>query len=332
MREYDRVQAHNHPGAPAKERQMLSILRSLSGGAAGDSKSAMFSRLLNGKPVLLHAPPVAWSYPWYEAVEGDGPFEVEAEIVPHDVAVAEAEEWVSSAEEYVADDHHVHLPGNDPDTLRNMITQLKKKVELMRLGNLPGVRVYRRSWETVEVVREGAEYIITYGAWADMGFRWRLSLDRVPSSSSTRVICCWHDKHKTRVTTVDELWAESRWHVMREVQGLRDAHEARALDVNLKDRSDWFAALAQAEEVSVAQESLLKRIQAGKPPVPSPEEIEVMVQDRYNDYLSSHGHHFGELEAGEDGILYVRAWRLARIAPVELPGQIWFEHQAFTAP
>jgi hypothetical protein len=40
------------------------------------TKSALFWRLLQGKAALPYPPPTAMSYPWYEVIEDDGPFEV----------------------------------------------------------------------------------------------------------------------------------------------------------------------------------------------------------------------------------------------------------------
>jgi hypothetical protein len=42
----------------------------------GDEKSALFARLLDGKSALPSPPPTYFSYPWYDVVEGDGPFPV----------------------------------------------------------------------------------------------------------------------------------------------------------------------------------------------------------------------------------------------------------------
>lgn len=39
-------------------------------------KSALFHRLLSGKPALPFPPPTAFSYPWYDVVETPGPFSV----------------------------------------------------------------------------------------------------------------------------------------------------------------------------------------------------------------------------------------------------------------
>lgn len=44
-----------------------------------DEKSALFNRLLNGKQPLIYPPPCAYSYPWYEVIEENGPFNLSLE-------------------------------------------------------------------------------------------------------------------------------------------------------------------------------------------------------------------------------------------------------------
>ena len=43
-------------------------------------KSALFWRLLNGKPPMAMPPPTRYSYPWYGVLEQDGPFEVSFQL------------------------------------------------------------------------------------------------------------------------------------------------------------------------------------------------------------------------------------------------------------
>ena len=45
-------------------------------GQAGHPKSALFARLLEGKPALPYAPPLSYAYPWYAIVEESGPHKV----------------------------------------------------------------------------------------------------------------------------------------------------------------------------------------------------------------------------------------------------------------
>lgn len=44
-----------------------------------DEKSALFSRLLDGKKPLIYPPPCSYSYPWYEVIEESGPFDLSLE-------------------------------------------------------------------------------------------------------------------------------------------------------------------------------------------------------------------------------------------------------------
>lgn len=65
-----------HPGRTADVREILRSWSSMMGGGAGSGKSALFARLLSGKPALPYPPPTSFSYPWYEVVEEPGPFPV----------------------------------------------------------------------------------------------------------------------------------------------------------------------------------------------------------------------------------------------------------------
>lgn len=44
-----------------------------------DEKSALFARLLNGKSPFIFPPPCAYSYPWYEVIEENGPWSLSVE-------------------------------------------------------------------------------------------------------------------------------------------------------------------------------------------------------------------------------------------------------------
>lgn len=57
-------------------RKAMGFVCGLMGGKAGDCKSALFARLLDGKAALPVPPPTSYSYPWYAVVEEAGPFHV----------------------------------------------------------------------------------------------------------------------------------------------------------------------------------------------------------------------------------------------------------------
>lgn len=99
MQEYERVQKRNidrqiaqmsrsqrndllhalnlADGDDALLRSRLLLLQSVMGGGAGDPKSALFARLLDGKPALDTAPPTTYGYPWYAVVEEARSFDVQ---------------------------------------------------------------------------------------------------------------------------------------------------------------------------------------------------------------------------------------------------------------
>lgn len=80
MREYARVMQHNADRmsalASAEAHRIQALFASLKGGGAGDPESALFARLLEGKPALADPPPTRCSYPWYDIIEKPGPFPV----------------------------------------------------------------------------------------------------------------------------------------------------------------------------------------------------------------------------------------------------------------
>lgn len=68
-------------GDPEILRARLQDFWNASGGA-GHPKSALFARLLDGKHALPARPPTSYSYPWYECIESQGPFDVQVRLQP----------------------------------------------------------------------------------------------------------------------------------------------------------------------------------------------------------------------------------------------------------
>ena len=74
-------------------RKVLRLFHSLSGGAKGDPRSALFARLLLGKPTLERPPPSTFHHPWYEVIEEDGPFAVTVRDAHSQPPSTEHGEW-----------------------------------------------------------------------------------------------------------------------------------------------------------------------------------------------------------------------------------------------
>jgi len=66
----------NYPDDKRSLRELLRDLGEISRGVAGHQKSALFARLLAGKPALPNPPPTSFGYPWYSVIEDEGPFQV----------------------------------------------------------------------------------------------------------------------------------------------------------------------------------------------------------------------------------------------------------------
>lgn len=61
----------------------------------GHGKSALFARLLEGREPLPHPPPLSYSYPWYEVIEGPGPWRILDLLIDeaNGVAVIDQDTW-----------------------------------------------------------------------------------------------------------------------------------------------------------------------------------------------------------------------------------------------
>lgn len=71
--EYSRVQVSNALDPPEESAQQSDLP---GGNIMRATKSALFARLLEGKPALAHPPPTSHAYPWYAVIEEPGPHQV----------------------------------------------------------------------------------------------------------------------------------------------------------------------------------------------------------------------------------------------------------------
>lgn len=74
--EYARVQQTNPSHWLAQATKGPEWLLMSDGSLMQAAKSALFARLLEGKPALIHPPPTSYSYPWYAVIEEPGPHQV----------------------------------------------------------------------------------------------------------------------------------------------------------------------------------------------------------------------------------------------------------------
>lgn len=170
----------------------------MGGGLSG--KSALLKRISEGKRPLAFPPPTSYSYPWYEIIEGNAPIE----LGPIYTRKFTGQKYpYASSTGLMAAESIQDLIGDGQGELHP---------ELPPAGNV--VLINQSKWEVISVDGETSA-TLSYGEWKSRGFTWRLSLEEVPAAESLSFMCSWHNPEKGRVTTLDEMMAELRWHIDR---------------------------------------------------------------------------------------------------------------------
>lgn len=130
-------------------------------------KSALFSRLLEGKAALPYPPPTSFSYPWYDIIEKPGPHQVS---IGGGVSVA----GIAHCDGGMGSDCHIVLNQCPWNVLR------KNDGAAAFLTFLQQTHEHTNSAEKAygilqDVIAMQPEYIVTYGSWGEF----RLSLGRI---------------------------------------------------------------------------------------------------------------------------------------------------------
>lgn len=290
MREYELVVRRNFErrrGAPFTDAEWAveaatGDLRFTGSYQPGHSKSALFARLLEGRPALPLPPPLAYSYPWYEAVEAEAPID--------GVEVAFEGERASAM---------------------TLGEYLRSRPEVT--GAIGVVQINQSMWSLLE--RTGDVAIVTYGEWAAAGYRWRISWVDLDVDQAPSYICCWHDRSKERIRTGDELWAESSWHVMKSIDAMRRVSQGLDPELSESDRASKSAAWLLESARATAQREIKRRTDRGWPAVPGESAIRKQIKTRFSEYLHGGDRQRPRYRIAADGRLRARMWRLERIAP-----------------
>lgn len=287
---------------PSDERTAEHV-RMMSGGVHG--KSALLERIASGQTPFVLAPPRAMSYPWYDVVEGDGPFEVM----------------------------------NEGETVQDLIKVGAHSGTFLEIIG-PHVIIEQSFWNVVRVVDDTHVEVSQLG-WLERGFVWQLSLDETLVADTKKNICSWHDPSLGRITTAAQLLAEQRWHVEKGISMMMDAQdddlfemalvEARAKDASANQRvNDTRAAtgdsgitlvskfneLSTRYALEAKRKHIAERVAAGKSAIPDDVEIAQMVQEKVEGYYRKENRNgFGWYSADASGNLWLHHWRLHRISP-----------------
>lgn len=130
-------------------------------------KSALFSRLLEGKAALPYPPPTSFSYPWYDVIEQPGPHHV---TIGGGVSVAGVAHW----EDGIGSDGHIVLNQCAWTILRKNEAAEQFHAFLQQMHMHAGDQM--KAVEMIQpILAMKPEYIVTYGQWGEF----RLSLGRI---------------------------------------------------------------------------------------------------------------------------------------------------------
>lgn len=173
----------------------------------------------------------------------------------------------------------------------------------------------------------GNEKRVTYPGWEELGFTWRVWLERVPAERSESCLCCHHDPAAKRITTPEQVDAEARYLVQRDYDRLKlvaalpldEATKAILAEYESKSQSpsegtkirrNYNQTVSRYEAERYARRLALRR-EEGMPDLPSDEELAAGVA-RERKSILSHGWEIA------DGKLWHWRWLLQREAPAQI--------------
>ena len=253
---------------------------------AGNPRSALFTRLVEGKPALIYAPPLSFSQPWYSIIEDNGPWDISehtAKNVSGLIALAKAVQCSDADREPI---------------------------------DYEAILIRQCPWKVIKRVSE-TEVWLTYGQWESSRFVWKLSLDSVLASESETFIPSWHDRHLKRIVNMKQLRQEKEW-------SLRRRYECIDLLLNENKVAEWRQKNARSGvNDSMADRMLESRLHDGRlileqrrksglPDVPTDDDIAAEVDSMISESLAN------TMTVDEHGLLSISTWRLHRQYPPSL--------------
>jgi hypothetical protein len=291
------INAHKAGNDPEKLAEAKRWMSMSAGGTFG--KSALLNRIASGLWPFVVSPPVSMSYPWYSVVESDEPEEL----------------WLDAP----SADELLKLGEKSSAWLRNNVKGLSNLFKIDQM-----VPVNQSLWKVVQVV--GPEELhITWPGWEELGFVWRLAIDEVSATVSSQHIVPWHNPALKKITTLEQLILEQRWHVNKRIEEMRAAITPELAEEMLAKAKEKDGEISRFNQTSVTQ-NLQARIQEGKPSLPDEAETEDMVNQAVQRYLAPRsGSGSGWYSVAQDGTLVLHTWRIRRIAPVEVPESIYLD-------
>ena len=230
-------------GADLNDPKSVAMVTMMAAGLNG--KSALLERIARGERVMVVAPPVAMSYPWYSVMESDETCPIGLWMDAGNVKdlLAQGKEMRDSLRGLTAK----ALEQEDQDKGHGQTDRGKNLRLFMGDGARQIVLIKQGQWEVVAVGGNGLSLDVSQPSWLERGFSWRLSLDVIPATESSLVICAHHDPKGGKITTIQRLELEGRWHVnelIKNLQAAADPQLAQAMldEAKAKDEESMLRA------------------------------------------------------------------------------------------
>lgn len=176
------------------------------------------------------------------------------------------------------------------------------------------VSIEQTSWEVLEII-SSTEAIVTYGKWKELGFKWRLFMDKILCKDSISFIVSHHNKALDRITTLKQLRKEQEYQVLKSLNNILlvlHPEEQEKYKEDLVKQYGGFANGMFIQQLHAGEEMLFQRLNKGLSDYPNEAEIERMIDYNLGHYLNK------DISVDQEGNLLTQIWCLERIEqPVE---------------
>lgn len=206
-------------------------------------KSALFSRLLEGKKPFKNPPPINFSYPDYDIIENPNPRELSMISV---------------------------------DKITSLIEEKSKVIDYKH------VFINQSAWKVIKVISDNVIHI-THPRWEAEGFIWELYLKEINAEESIITIIPHHNPKLKKITTLDDLIKESLFQTLEHfyaIKLVKDEKEYQTYEKLMTDRYAVLGGVMAKQKVELGKSLMQERIEKGLSDYPTENEIQAYAENQ----------------------------------------------------
>lgn len=180
--------------------------------------------------------------------------------------------------------------------------------------------INQTSWKLLEKVSD-QEAIVTYGKWEDLGFKWKIILEKIHTKDATSFIVAHHDDSLRRITTIEQLQKEQHWHALKHFYKIKlalDSNEYEQYSAAQEAKHGNFGIGIAKQEYQMGIAMLQKRRDNNLSDYPSDAEIGEYAKNATEKY-------FKRGYSVENGDLYINVWNMYRLSPETLSDDMYID-------